>query len=225
MNWLRQNPFVAGLLAVLVVGTGVLTWLITSTSSRNAEIDEQYKVQVEELQRLQKLQPYPEESSLRLLEGQREQYKAAVMALQTHLATETSPPLENLDPTVFQGQLREAVDRIVGSARATNVALPTDFYLGFDQYKSGLPTPAITPLLGFQLKQCEEIARLLIQARVSKIDEFQRALLPGEPNARGEVSAAPTPGPAAAAGGRPGQPGRPGAAAAATTTPAAPLVT
>lgn len=198
MNWARQNPFLAGLLAVVILGVAVFGWLIATGLARNAGIDEAYRVQVNELQRLERLQPYPEESSRALLEEKKKAYAEAVTALQAQLAAATSPPLEaTVSPTEFQGRLRETIERLTRDARAGNIALPADFYLGFDAYRTGLPTPGLAPLLAFQLQRCEEIARILIASRIDALTAFKRAPLPGEAGGSG-TSPEPAPTPARA---------------------------
>lgn len=204
MNWSRQNPFLAGLLGALALGVAVFGWLIFSAHSRNAEIDEAYRAQVNELQRLERLQPYPEEGSRVLLEEKKKEYAAAVTALQAELAREASPPLEtSVSPTEFQGRLRETIERLVRDARANNVALPADFYLGFEPYRTGLPTSGAAPLLAFQLKRCEEIARVLLASRIDALTAFKRAPLPDEIAGN---SPQPTPTPPTAAAPKPGAP-------------------
>ncbi len=208
MNWARQNPFLAGLLGAVVLGVAIFGWLITTAFSRKAEVDEAYRTQASELQRLERLQPYPEESSRELLEEKKKAYAEAVTALQTQLAEATAPPLEAVSPTEFQGRLRDTIERLTNEARAGNIALPKDFYLGFEAYRTGLPTPGLAPLLAFQLQRCEEIARILIASRIDALTAFKRAPLPGEAGGSSAGATRPAPSPSGAAAAK-----APGAAA------------
>lgn len=218
MNWARTNRFLAGLLGVLVVGAGVLGYLISTSYARFSEISATYDQQAAELQRLQKLAPYPEEASRKSYEEQKKQYAEAVVNLQRQLSTD-SPAPENVGATEFQTRLRDAVAGVVAQARQNNVTLPADFYLGFEQYRASVPTAAAAPLLAMQLKAYDQIARLLIAQRVDAISVFKRAPLPQE---SGAAEPAAQPPPAASGGGA--AKGGPGAGRGGTA-PSLPLVT
>ena len=201
MNWVRNNRFLAGFLAVLLVVGGALTFLLITAQSHYAEVSDQYDTQVKELQRLQGLIPFPDNVNLAKYEEVRQDYQQKVTELQTKLAS-LDLPLDNppLTPLSFQDRLRKVVDDTVGKAQTAGVALPEGFYLGFEQYRGTPPDAAATALLGQQLTGIADLVNLIILQHPEKINSLKRGLLPQE------VGASATPAPT--------QPGRPAAPAA-----------
>ena len=128
MNWVRNNRFLAGFLAVLLIVGGVLTFLLVTAQGHYAEVSDQYDAQVKELQRLQGLTPFPDNGNLKKYEEVRQDYQAKVTELQTKLAS-LDLPLDNppLTPLSFQDRLRKVVEDTVGKAQTAGVILPDGF--------------------------------------------------------------------------------------------------
>ncbi len=150
MDWVKNNRFVAVYLAVLVIGGGVLAFLVFSAYGRYSQVSDDYRTQAAELRRLQNLEPYPNAENLRRYTDEKKSYAVAVVDLQKQLAS-FEPPAESPPPTPlqFQDRLRQVVDDVTKSAQQAGVGLPDGFYLGFEQYR-GLrrippPPPAFPP--------------------------------------------------------------------------------
>lgn len=216
MNWARANRFLAGFLGALLVGVAVLGFLIFSAYDRYTEASARLDQQTNELKRLQKLAPYPDEENRKRYDDQRKRYAEAVTALQAQLAA-GSPGPENISATDFQSRLRDVVAGVINFARQNNVTLPPDFYLGFEQYRASVPTAAATPLLAMQLKSSEQIARILIAQKIETLTVFKRAPLPQENTGFDSTPGATPDAPPAGGGPRGGAGGR-------GAPPAAPLV-
>lgn len=172
----RQRLSVA-LLAVVLLGTGGLGYLLYASYERYVEVSADYERQASESRRLQRLTPYPEEANRQRYAARREEYDAAVRALQTRLAGDSPEPEKTLSATEFQGRLRDAVTGVVALARENRVTLPDGFYLGFEPYRTRVPSAEATPLLAVQLKGCEGVVRTLLQRRVERVTVFRRATL------------------------------------------------
>ena len=181
MNWVRNNRFLSIFLAIVLVGAGALGYLLYTQLSRYQQVDTDYKTQVEELKRLQALQPYPDGKSQKMYDDLRKDYTGAVTNFQTELASH-EPPSANPPPTPiqFQDRLRQVVDDVSHFAQQTGVALPDGFYLGFDQYKGTPPDTAATPLLNNQLNAIQDLVTILIKTRIDKLISIKRAPLPQE---------------------------------------------
>ena len=196
MNWVRNNRFLSGFLAVMLVGVAGLGYLLYSAMGRYTAVDDQYKTQVTELKRLQALQPYPDQPNQAKYEEIRKTYAQSVRDLQTMLAAYEPPP-ENPPPTPlqFQDRLRIAVEETVGTAQRAGVELPKEkFYLGFEQYSSTPPDPAATPLLSQELNAINDIVAVLLRNKhIEALASIKRGPVPGE--AGGPGSAPPTPAP------------------------------
>ena len=201
MNWVRNNRFLAGYLAVMLVGVVGLGYLVYSAYSRYSTIDDQYKTQVTELKRLEALAPYPNQVNQTKYEAVRKDYAEAVRNLQTSLASYDIPP-ENPPPTPlqFQDRLRKAVEETVGAAQSAGVDIPQKekFYLGFEQYSGTPPDAAATPLLATELDAINDLVAILLKNKhVDSLVSIKRGPVPGEATA-----ATPTP----ALAGRPAAP-------------------
>ena len=192
MNWVRNNRFLAVFLAIVLVGAGALGYLLYSSLSRYQQVDSDYKTQVDELKRLQALEPYPDAASQTKYDDVRKEYTAAVTGFQADLASHdvapTGPPPT---PIQFQDRLRQVVADVSTFAQQTGVALPEGFYLGFEQYRGSPPDTAATPLLNVQLDSISNLVTLLIKTRIDKLVSIKRAPLPQE----GGAAATPTPPP------------------------------
>ncbi len=190
MNWLRANPFLVGLIAIVVVGAGVLTWLIVGESGRLAEVDERWMQQESEFKRLAALQPFPEPANIGRLDEQRKSYEASLRALRGQFAAYEGAD-ERLDPSGFQDRLRREVDNVKARARQAGVRLDDKFYLGFEPYQNALPRESAVPLLARELGTLQRASLALIEAGVESF-AIQRAPTPEEAGPAAPAPAAPT---------------------------------
>ncbi len=195
MNWVRNNRFLAGFLAVMLLGVGGFGFLLYSALDHYNSVDERYKTQVTELKRLEALQPFPNQANQAKYEVIRKDYAQSVRDLQMTLAN-FEPPAENPPPTPlqFQDRLRALVEEAVGTAQRAGVGLPKEkFYLGFEQYSGTPPEAAATPLLSSELNAINDLMGILLSKRIDSLAYIKRGLLPGEVGAA--AAAAPIPGP------------------------------
>ena len=190
MNWVRNNRFLSTFLAVVLVGAGVLGYLLYNSLDRYEQVNSDYQTQVTELKRLQALEPYPDAASAKAYDQKRKDYTAAVNVLQADLASHEAPPVNPPpSPIQFQDRLRQVVEDVSHLAQQSGVALPDGFYLGFEQYKGSPPDATATPLLDRQLNAVADLVTILIKTRIDKLTSIKRALLPQEGGAT--VAAAP----------------------------------
>ncbi len=201
MDWVRNNRFMAGFLAFLVVGAGALGYLLYTSYGHYNDVAQEYDRQVKELQRLQALKPFPDDEGLKKFSEFRQNYAAEVNALQVKLAAYEPPPdKETITPIQFADKLRKTVDDISGAAQGVGMALPTNFYMGFESYRNTPPDAAATPLLSRELDAMTELVQLLIKQRAVSLNLIKRAPLPREPGASNPAAASA----ASRAGGKPG---------------------
>ena len=198
MDWIRNNKFMAGFLAFMAVGVGVLGYLLYTGYSRYDDVAEQYDKQVSELARLQNLQPFPDAKGLQKFTELRQNYSSAVKTLQMDLAAYEPPP-ENppLTPVQFADKLRKVVEDVTSAAQNVGMALPENFYMGFEQYRGAPPDVAAAPLLSQELDAINDLVGLLLKQRVARLTSITRGRLPHE---AGSFAAPAAP----AANGRPG---------------------
>lgn len=182
MNWFSENKFLAGLIAVVVVGVGAFLFLLTSAKAKYAETAQQYKQQANELQRLQAMKPFPAQESIDKIQEQKQSYMAAAAELRKTLSS-MEFEMQAMTPEEFQDKLRATVSEVQALAGEKNVALPADFYLGFPEYQASPPRSEATARLAWQLRTLEFVVKTLINNRVVSVDGIDREPVPGEDGA------------------------------------------
>src|SRR6266513_6311860 len=201
MNWFRENPFWSAFIAIaggaLLLAAAFLWWTKGSYEDAMAK----YRESAAEQTRLESGNPYPSAPNVGKMKTYLDNYKATLDKLKAELKTRmlTEAPLA---PNEFQTRLRQAIIHTAENARNNRVKLPVNFFLGFDEFVSSLPTPEEAPALGQELSQVQLLLNTIIEARVDAITAFHRIHHPGITPAAGAVSAAtprappkPSPGP------------------------------
>lgn len=202
MNWFRENPFWSAFIAIaggaLLLAAGFFWWTKASYEDAMAK----YRESAAEQTRLESGNPYPSAANVAKMKTYLDNYKAALDKLKAELKTRmlTEAPLA---PNEFQTRLRQAIIRTTENARNNRVKLPANFFLGFDEFVSSLPSPEDAPALGQELSQVQLLLNTIIEARVDAITAFRRVAHPGTATAAGPVPATtpsrgppkPSPGP------------------------------
>lgn len=179
MNWLRENRFLGTFLIVLGVGTVCAVWFLFSAKSDWDDAAIRFQQTAAELNRLERLAPYPSGENLRRMKAHADDYAASFARLQDELKTRVSS-IAPMAPNEFQSHLRLAMTSVASKARANKVKLPDKFYLGFDEFASALPNEAAAPQLGQELTQIEWLLDTLFEARVDALTSFRRTPSPNE---------------------------------------------
>ncbi len=180
MDWIRNNRFLAGYLAVMILGVGSVGFLLSTAIVEHEQVSQDYDTQVRELKRLQALKPYPDQADLSKYQEVRTGYRQAVDDLQARMVSMEVPLDTQITPTQFQDRLRKVVEDVTKAAQQVGMAYPEDFYLGFERYRNALPEAGATALLSAQLTSVQELMSLLIKERIDKVTAIKRAILPQE---------------------------------------------
>ncbi len=202
MNWFRQNRFLGIFLIVLGVAKIASLYFVFGAKSSFGEAKARFDENAAELNRLQRLAPYPNEANLRKMKTQAEEYAAGLEKLKEELKTRVLPVVP-LAPNEFQARLRQAVTTLTEKAQANHVKLPENFFLGFEEFSAALPDTAAAPGLGQQLAQAELLMNILLEARVESVTSFRRvpstgaSLVPARPTPPVARRPGPSPTPSA----------------------------
>jgi hypothetical protein len=179
MKWFQQNRALGTLLAVsticILLGAALLYW----RGSVWGEAKQTFDQATAERNRLQGLNPFPNNANYRKLQGYLERYNVALDKFKDELKAEVAPapPLASNE---FQSRLRQATLAAEERARTNNVKLPDKFQLGFDEFARIMPSTAVAALLGQELSQVQMLINILLDAKVDSITAFRRRLLPEE---------------------------------------------
>jgi hypothetical protein len=179
MNWRREERFFGMFFIILGVCTVGATWFVFSAKSDRDDATIRFDGTAAELNRLQRLAPYPSSENLRTMKAYADDYASALARLRDELKTRVFPS-RPMAPNEFQSHLRLTITAAADKARAHKVRLPDRFYLGFDEFVSALPSEAAAPLLAQELAQIEWLLDALLEARVDALTSFRRTPLPEE---------------------------------------------
>ena len=161
------------------VSTVAAGWFLLSAKGDWNGAVSRFDLVAAELNRLERLTPFPSDDNLRKMKADAKDYAGALERLQSELRTHAGP-LAPMAPNEFQSRLRLAETAVADKARVNNVRLPDKFHLGFDEFTSTLPSEAAAPLLGRELAQIEWLLNVLFEARVEALTSFHRRPLPEE---------------------------------------------
>lgn len=188
MNWYRENRWLGNFLIAFAVTALLALFFLFRARSGFTEASAQFNEAATERNRLEHLNPFPNEGNFRKTRTALDDYSATLTKLKAELRAQVLP-VEPIAPNEFQSRLRRAIVNTTEKARANRVKLPENFNLGFDEFRTTLPTTAAAPLLGQELAQVELLFGILIDARVDAIAAVKRTTPPTE------ATAAPTPPP------------------------------
>ena len=203
MKWFQQNRALGTFLAVsgicILLAAGLLYWRWSVWGEAKQTFDQA----TAERNRLQGLNPFPNDANYRKLQWYLERYSVSLDKFKDELKTEVAPA-PPLAPNEFQSRLRQATLAAEERARKNYVKLPDKFQLGFDEFARIMPGTAVAALLGQELSQVQMFFNILLDAKVDSITSFRRQPLPEE---RGpSPTPAPSPGQRVATAAKPGGP-------------------
>jgi hypothetical protein len=176
VNWFQQNRW----LGVFLAAFGALTLLSlffvwrarAGLAEATAGLDEAFK----ELNRLERLDPFPSDANYEKQKVHRDNYSATLEKIKDELKTRVLP-IAPLAPNEFQARLRQVTLAAAEKARTNKVKLPPGFHMGFDEYTAALPSNTTAPLLGQELSQISLLVGYIIDARVDSLITLRRAPL------------------------------------------------
>ncbi|MEP6936626.1 MAG: Amuc_1100 family pilus-like protein [Chthoniobacterales bacterium] len=173
MNWFRQNRWLGSFLIALGLATIIASSLLLRAKSGWDDASAHFDENAAEMNRLQRLAPFPNAENLRKMKVHAADYAAALSKIKGDLQTRVLPATP-LAPNEFQSRLRQVVGSVSEKARANKVKLPQNFRLGFDEFASALPETAAAPALGQQLAQVELVVNILLDARIDALTALKR---------------------------------------------------
>ena len=193
MNWIRNNIFLTAFIAILVIGAGVLGYLLYTAFSTYSDVSDQYTAVSGALHQLQIRVPYPDQANLVKYRAERDDLIDATHTLASSLA-QMVLPVNEMTQSAFQDRLREVSSAVATKAGKTGVKIPAHFALDFDQYQTQPPPAAAAGPLGRQLEALNIAVNILLDEHVDGIADLKRTRLPQEGGARSERGGGARPG-------------------------------
>jgi hypothetical protein len=170
MNWIKENKFLAGFLAAMLVGAGALGFLFLSAKGKYQEALAAYQEKAGELSGLVKRPIFPSQKNVDKLVEQKKQVVDKAAELAKSLVAQ-QVPVEEMTPAQFQDKLKAAVSALKAKARPGQLGDGTvdKFFLGFDKYETAPPDAEAAVALGRQLKVLDWVVGKLIETGATQI--------------------------------------------------------
>jgi hypothetical protein len=179
MNWIKQNTFLTGFFAAMLIGIGGLGYFLISAKGAAEEAKSAYSQTSGELTNLQGQKISRNQQNLTKLNTQRDKAVQVTKEFQS-LLTKMSFPIEAMTPEQFQDRLRKARTALIERGGGTTTFPKDKFYVGFEEYENQPPIKEAVPALGRELKAIEWLCNDLIDAKVAEISSIKRDKLPEE---------------------------------------------
>lgn len=170
-------PVIFGVIAFAI--TAALGFFVYQSYTKFSEVSAEYDAQVSRLHSLQNRSPFPSKANLEKVQSLTEAYRTQFDSFVAEVS-KMNHPLEELTPQEFQDRLRSVVSAVQAAAVENKVALPEDFYMGFDRYRGELPPDRAAGPLGRQLSAIQFVVEKTIDLRANAILGIQRDPLPEE---------------------------------------------
>ena len=202
MNWLKKNPIAVVLIMVAIIGTGVTSYLAVDAMARRDEAQASLDSQLQKLKQFQNQKPFPTVENLNAVKESLAEYRAELGKYRTALAA-MELPLDPINPQEFQDGLRKAADELKKNAIGKGVALPDDFFYGFDAYQTAPPSQQEVGELDREFRVIRRITDSLVDLKIGSIGSLKRQenqpkapsippAPPSKPGAPAEAPKAPT---------------------------------
>ena len=178
MNWFKENPVLAAIAAIALLGTAGTGFLAMNGLSRHEQSIADYNSQITAIRRLQAMKPYPDPANLKKVEEGVTAYESELQRFKEEM-NKAEAPMVGIEPKDFQDNLRKAVDGLRKLAAQKKVALPEKFFFGFDDYQTQLPTNEETPKLNREFQVIRNLVESIIPLGITSLDTLTR--VPGTP--------------------------------------------
>ena len=173
MNWFKENPIAVVLIVVAVIGTGATSYLAVDATTRRNEAQANLDSQLQKLKEFQNQKPFPTDQNLKAIKDSFEEYRAELGKYRTALAA-METPISPINPQEFQDDLRKAVDELRKNAIEKGVALPDNFFYGFDEYQATPPSQQVVGELNREFCIIRRIADELVDLKIGSIASLKR---------------------------------------------------
>lgn len=180
MNWIQQNKLLAGIAAVAIAGSIALLWFAFSSMGAAAKSVSTYKSAVGEIGRLQNSNLFPSTANLAAKDEAVSNLQAETLALRSELAEKFGTASAE-DPATFGQRVQKKFEELKAQWETAGITVPKDFFLGLDRYRQSVAAnPTAVAELDTQLSAISTVIAASVQAGISSIDKFTRALVVGE---------------------------------------------
>ncbi|MEJ6728328.1 MAG: Amuc_1100 family pilus-like protein [Akkermansiaceae bacterium] len=180
MNWFKENKFLGGLLVVTALIAGLLIFLGLKTADSRDAVAEERNAQKENLNKMKSKPLFPTIDSVAEKKANLQAVIAKAETMQAQFNTFRPESLENITVSTFSDRLKKSDASIRAAFGENDIRIPDEAYLGFEKYKAVLPKDDATGILAYELSAIDWLFTQLADAKISKVVNFKREVLPPE---------------------------------------------
>lgn len=174
MNWIKSNPFLAGLAAATFSICAILFFLSTNWRSAYEENKLSFDHAYQSVSAAERMSLFPtrenKDGKIQSL-GEFETNLEVLKKLYSRYIFQSN---ESITPQDFTDNLKLAHTTILKQYEASKIKLPADFFLGFESYQNKLAQSGATRVLSFQLKGIDHLLKALGEAKLSEVIKIMR---------------------------------------------------
>jgi hypothetical protein len=180
MNWFKENTFLGVLIVVTSAFAALLIYAGLSTATKRDANAEEVAARKASIKKMKSMTPYPTIESVAEKKANLQAVVAKAEAMQAQFNSFRPENLGNITVSTFSDRLKKSDAEVRALFEEKNVSMPEKAYLGFEQYKGGLPKDGATGILAYELSAIDWLFRELAAAGISKVGNFTRDVLPPE---------------------------------------------
>ena len=180
MAWIKRNLVlvISGVIALGLLAYG--GWFFFSAVQKNKEIDNEIEQAKRDIEGYLKKPVTPNANNLVLVKQELERMNKFI-ADSKKLFPSPPPPSEPLNALSFKSLLETTINDLYRDARSVGILLPTNYYFSFEAQRLPVtfPTESLLPLRE-RLHEVQLLSKILIDARVNRLEAIRRAPVVGE---------------------------------------------
>lgn len=189
MNWIKENKFISVLAGITLVIVGALYFVGSTKATEYDEAKEKFDEANSEATSFESMALYPKTENKAGKTKALDEYRKAVVDLQTTFEKFRPAELKNVSSQSFTGALKEADEELRKAFEQSGTEIPDAFFVGFERYRASLAPERNTGILSFQLQAIKDTLLDLAKAAPSALLNLHR------PNLAEEDGQTFTPGP------------------------------
>lgn len=174
MNWIKSNPFVAGLAGITVLLCGALYFLASTWATRHEEAKQGFEEAFQAVSTAERIPLYPTREHVAGKTKALTDHRQAIDNFRGLFSAYRPAALENVSPQAFTDRLKIAQQEVSDAFGKAEAELPENFYLGFEGYRNTLAQSGATGTLLYQLDGLKQALLKLAEARPSSLIKVHR---------------------------------------------------
>lgn len=180
MPWIKRNLIVVISAAVALALIGFGGWFLWSAMDKNKSVDEEIGSLKSELERLTAAPHYPSPSNIAI--AQRELKRMSEFTAEARKFFPPTPaPAAPLNNQTFAALLHNTVDELTKQAAAAGIRVETNYHFSFETewLPVSFPPASLRPLSD-RLAEVKQLATILINSKVNRLEAIRRARVADE---------------------------------------------